>query len=72
MRLIIGIVLCIAAIAGSLVGFVWLTMVLENDGYGTPAVRNALFVLGGAGALLGAGISTIIWDISKRYEKPTT
>jgi hypothetical protein len=42
--------------------------VLERGGYGTPAVRDALIVLGVAGALLAAGIATVIWDISKRYE----
>jgi hypothetical protein len=72
MRLLIGIVLCIAAAAASLIGFVWLTMVLEDGGYGTPAVRNALIVLGCGGGLLGGGVATIVWDISKKYEKPTT
>jgi formate hydrogenlyase subunit 3/multisubunit Na+/H+ antiporter MnhD subunit len=68
-RLATGIALCIAALITTVYGFLRLAGVLEQGGYGTPAVRNALIVLGVAGALLAGGIATIIWDISKRYEK---
>ena len=67
-RVLIGIVLVLAALATTLIGFVRLIRLLESGGYGTPPMRSALVVLGGAGALLAAGIATIIWDIAKRYE----
>jgi hypothetical protein len=67
-RLGIGVLLCVTALVTTVYGFVRLAGVLEQGGYGTPAVRDALVVLGTAGALLAGGIATIIWDISKRYE----
>lgn len=67
-RLLIGILLCVSALVTAVYGFLRLAGVLEQGGYGTPAVRDALIVLGTAGALLAGGIATIIWDISKRYE----
>lgn len=70
-RFATGIALCVGALAITVYGFFRLAGVLEQGGYGTPAVRNALAVLGLAGALLAAGIATIIWDVSKRYEDPT-
>jgi hypothetical protein len=71
-RLAIGILLFVAALVTTVYGFVRLAGVLEQGGYGTPAVRDALVVLGLAGAMLAAGIATIIWDISKRYEDSST
>jgi hypothetical protein len=44
--------------------------VLEGGGYGTTAMRTSLVILGFAGALLAAGIATLIWEIAKRYESP--
>jgi formate hydrogenlyase subunit 3/multisubunit Na+/H+ antiporter MnhD subunit len=70
-RLAVGTLLCAVAVATTVYGFVRLTGVLEQGGYGTPAVRNALIILGVAGALLATGVATIIWDISQRYEKPS-
>ena len=32
-------------------------------------MRYALVILGVAGAMLSAGIATLIWDIAKRYER---
>jgi hypothetical protein len=72
MRLAIGIALCLVATGVTVYGFLHLARVLDQGGYGTPAVRNALMVLGAAGALLAGGIATIIWDISKRYEDPAS
>jgi hypothetical protein len=68
LRLIIGAVLAVGSVFTAVFGFVTLVRTLEAGGYGTPAMRQALFILGSAGAGLGAGVATIIWDISKRYE----
>ena len=69
MRFLAGLLLVIVALVVTVFGFFNLASVLEQGGYGTPAMRAALGVLGAAGALLAAGIATIIWDISKRYER---
>ena len=66
--LLIGVVLIVVALATVLIGFVRLITLLEAGGYGTPAMRTAFVVLGIAGALLAAGIATVIWDVGKRYE----
>jgi hypothetical protein len=71
LRLIFGATLLIVALAVAVYGFVSLVQVLDHGGYGTPAMRRALAALGVAGACIAAGIATIIWDISKRYETPT-
>jgi hypothetical protein len=68
-RLIAGAVLVIGALSGATIAFVRLTQVLDAGGYGTGAMRNVLIMLGVAGACLGAGIATLIWDIAKRYER---
>lgn len=67
-RLLIGALLIIVALATALYGFVSLIRVLEGGGYGTGTMRWTLAVLGTAGALLSAGIATVIWDLAKRYE----
>jgi hypothetical protein len=67
-RLLAGVVLVIVALVTALYGFLSLTRVLDGGGYGTPAMRWALAQLGTAGALMAAGISTLIWDIAKRFE----
>jgi hypothetical protein len=69
-RFVVGIVLCVMALVTTVYGFFRLASVLEQGGYGTPAVRDALVVLGLAGALFASGIATIIWDVSNRYEDP--
>jgi hypothetical protein len=70
LRLLIGSVLILTALATTVIGFVRLIRVLEAGGYGTSAMRNVLIILALAGAMLAAGIATIIWDIAKRYEHP--
>ena len=67
-RLLVGCVFVVVAISLALIGFVRLITTLENDGYGTPDMRNALIILGVSGACLATGVATVIWDISKRYE----
>jgi hypothetical protein len=70
LRLLIGATLTFTAVGTALVGFVRLINVLESGGYGTSAMRIALFILGAAGAMLAGGIATLIWEIAKRYESP--
>jgi hypothetical protein len=70
-RLLIGSALTMAAITTAVIGFLRLIAVLESGGYGTASMRNALIVLGFAGAMLAGGIATVIWDIAKRYESPS-
>ena len=70
-RLLIGAALTILALSLAVIGFVRLITVLESGGYGTTAMRTALILLGTSGAFLAAGIATLIWDISKRYESPS-
>src|SRR4029079_2903218 len=60
-RVIAGSALCILSIAGALYGFVSLIQVLDGGGYGSPAMRHQLVVLGAAGAGLAGGIATLIW-----------
>ncbi len=69
LRLITGLVFTIVAMATAVIGFARLFSVLEAGGYGTSAMRTALVVLGVAGACLATGIATLIWEISKRYER---
>jgi len=58
----------VVAVTTAVLGFVRLIGVLDGGGYGTPAMRQALVVLGAAGALLAGGVAALIWEISKRYE----
>ena len=63
MRLVVGVTCCVVALAITVYGFLRLTSVLEHGGYGTAAVRDALVVLGGAGALLAAGGAEFAGDV---------
>lgn len=69
-RLLTGALLVIVALATAVYGFISLVRVLDGGGYGTGAMRGTLVLLGTAGAMLAAGIATVIWDIAKRYETP--
>jgi hypothetical protein len=69
-RLLTGALLFIVAMVIAVYGFLSLVRVLDSGGYGTPAMRTALVTLGFAGACFAGGVATIIWDISKRYERP--
>lgn len=40
---------------------------LERGGYGTTSIDIALIWLGVGGALLGMGISLLIWELSVRH-----
>jgi hypothetical protein len=69
-RLVFGALLLLAAAILAIYGFLRLGAVLEGGGYGTPAVRQALVILGLAGAAFAAGIAILIWEISQRYRDP--
>jgi hypothetical protein len=68
-RLLTGLVLTMVAMATAVIGFSRLFSLLEAGGYGTPPMRTALVILGASGALFASGIATLIWEISKRYER---
>lgn len=63
-----GLVFTIVAAAMAMIGFSRLFSVLDAGGYGTPAMRHALVILGVAGACLATGIAVLIWEIARRYE----
>lgn len=69
LRLLIGVLLFLAAVLTIILGFVHLMEALEGPGYGSPEVRNALIVLGAAGAALGTGTSLMIWEGAARLGK---
>jgi hypothetical protein len=48
-------------------GFLQMVSVLENGGYGTSRNTMAFVTLGVGGALLGLGISLLIWELSVRH-----
>lgn len=60
-------VLLVVALATAVFGFLELVAVLEGGGYGSPALRRALAILGAAGACLAGGVATLIWDVAKRH-----
>jgi hypothetical protein len=69
LRLLLGMVLFLVALATGVFGFLRLIAVLDSGGYGTTRMRMALAILGAAGACLAGAIATLIWDIAKRYER---
>ena len=54
----------IVAIPG---GAIQMIRTLERGGYGTTSIDIALIWLGVGGALLGMGISLLIWELSVRH-----
>ena len=69
LRVIAGAVLFVAALGAAVFGFLTLVRVLDGGGYGTRAMREALAILGVAGALFATAIATLIWDVAKRFER---
>lgn len=67
-RLTVGLLLFFGSVIAAILGFTRLVDVLDRGGYGTPPMRDALLILGGAGAGLASGLATLIWDIAKRFE----
>lgn len=68
-RLTVGFLLFFGSVIVAILGFARLVDVLDHGGYGTPPMRDALLILGGAGAGLASGLATLIWDIAKRFER---
>lgn len=68
-RLVLGIVLFVAAVAAFPFGFAHLASALEGPGYGSSAVRNALIALGILGATLAAGVCLMIWEGAARLRR---
>ena len=54
----------IVAIPG---GAIQMIRTLERGGYGTTSIDIALIWLGVGGALLGMGISLLIWELGVRH-----
>ena len=69
-RMLLGALMLVAALLLTIFGLLRLGSVLEGGGYGTPAVRQALVVLGLAGGAGATGIALLIWEIGLRYRDP--
>jgi hypothetical protein len=65
----VGFVLFFGSLIVAVFGFARLVDVLDRGGYGTPPMRDALLIIGGAGAGLAGGLATVIWDVAKRFER---
>lgn len=66
-RYVLGMVSLIGALVALPAGGIQMVRTLERGGYGTSGIDVALMWLGAGGALLGIGISLIIWELSVRH-----
>jgi hypothetical protein len=66
-RYIAGMVSLIGALVALPAGGIQMVRTLERGGYGTSGIDVALLWLGAGGALLGIGISLLIWELSVRH-----
>ena len=66
-RYVIGMVSLIGALVALPAGGIQMVRTLERGGYGTSGIDVALMWLGGGGALLGIGVSLMIWELSVRH-----
>ena len=66
-RTIIAAVSLIGALVTLPAGGIQMVRTLERGGYGTSAIDTALMWLGAGGALLGLGVSLLIWELSVRH-----
>ena len=67
LRMIAGSVCLAASLIVILASFVMMVVALERTGYGSSGVTYALVWMSGGGALLGVGMSLLIWELSVRY-----
>lgn len=68
LRALAGIVCLAVSLVIIAASFVLMVRGLELGGYGSPGVTNALIWMAGGGAVLGAGMSLLIWEFSVRYD----
>jgi hypothetical protein len=66
-RYVIGMVSLLGALVALPAGGIQMVRTLERGGYGTSGIDVALLWLGAGGALLGVGISLMIWELSVRH-----
>jgi len=66
-RYVIGMVSLIGALVALPAGGIQMVRTLERGGYGTSGIDVALMWLGCGGALLGIGVSLMIWELSVRH-----
>ena len=66
-RYVIGMVALLGALVALPAGGIQMVQTLERGGYGTTDIDVALIWLAAGGALLGIGISLIIWELSVRH-----
>lgn len=66
-RAVTGVVALVCSAVATLAGFAQMVGALEAGGYGTSSITIALILLGMGGALLGTGISLLIWEYSVRH-----
>jgi hypothetical protein len=66
-RYIIGVVSLISAFVALAAGAIQMVRTLERGGYGTSGIDVALLWLAAGGALLGLGVSLVIWELSVRH-----
>ena len=66
-RYVVGVASLIASLVALAAGAVQMVSTLERGGYGTTGVNVALVWLAVGGALLGLGISLVIWELSVRH-----
>lgn len=65
-RYVAGMVSLFGALVALPAGGIQMVRTLERGGYGTGSINIALVWLGVGGALLGIGISLLIWELSVR------
>jgi hypothetical protein len=68
-RLACGVVVVLAAVAAAVLGFLSLFAAFEASEREAPPMRNALMLLGTAGAGFGVGISLLIWEVTLRVQR---
>jgi hypothetical protein len=66
-RYIVGVVSLISAFVALAAGAIQMVSTLERGGYGTSGIDVALLWLAAGGALLGLGVSLVIWELSVRH-----
>jgi hypothetical protein len=66
-RYVVGLVSLVGSFVALAAGGVQMVSTLERGGYGTSGIDVAIAWLVAGGALLGIGISLVIWELSIRH-----